>query len=329
MWGAPPERDTGAGLSNGLYTQLRPGPPLDGVLYADPSAFAALLEITGPVPVPTTGVTLTADNAEDFLTKGQFAALPESSHAIDQVIRSTLNTFTSKKLPAPRVLGRVLAPVVDEGRLQFASLHERDRPLLDRLGLSGSVARHGEDDLLAVVNRNANPSKIDAYLRRDVRYDVRWNPATGQTTARVTVRLTNDLPAGPLPDVVTQAPGGVPPGTNRTQLSVLSPLTVHAAAVDGERAGVGTQQEYAGVLRHSMLVDVPAGATREVTFDLEGPLAIGRYELQWYGQPLVDRGHVRIRIQQVGPELPPGVRPVTRVFPADEDHTVRVVASPV
>ena len=327
-WGATPDLDTVARLAAELYPQARPGAPLDGVMYADPAAFAALLQITGPVAVPGLGVTLTATNAVDFLTRDQFALLPEGSKVLDDVIRTTLNAFTSKQLPSPRRLAQVLAPAVTAGRLRFASLNPADRPLLNALGLTRPVTRRGADDLLAVTNRNANPNKIDAYLSRTITYDVRWNPTTGRVRSVVTVRLTNSLPAGNLPQVVIQDPGGVPPGTNRTQLSILSALGARSATIDGAVAGIGTQQEYRGVQRHSVLVDVPPNQTRVITMELDGDVAPDRYVLDWFGQPLVSADRVTVIVRPDGPNLPPGTRPVGRTFRGDRTRTL-VVPGPV
>jgi hypothetical protein len=326
-WSGSVDMPTVTRLAAELYPQARPGHDLDGVIYADPAAFAGLLSITGPVPVPGSDVTLSADNAVSFLTVGQFAVIPDNgngSRALDEVIRSVVAGFTNAKLPSPRRLADVFGPVVDQGRLQFVSTHPEDTQLLKEVGLFGDATRPGDGDLLAVVNRNANPSKIDAYLRRDVSYDVSWDPATGRTRSRVTIRLTNDVPAvGTLPPVVVQTPDGVPVGTNRTLLSVLSPLDAVSATVDGDRAGIGTQQEDATVRRHTVLVDVAPGATRTVTLDLEGAVGVGDYVLRWIGQPLVDPGRVHLSVRSSGAPLPLGAA-VERDFRGDGDRTVSV-----
>ena len=324
-WGATADFPTVARLAAELYPQARPGAPIDGVIYADPAAFAALLRITGPVAVPGTQTTLTPDNAVQFLTKDQFGVIPdngEGSDTLDDVIRSAVGGFTRAKLPAPRVLADAFGPVVDQGRLQFASLRPEDAPLLDAVGLQGKVERPGEGDLLAVLNRNANPSKVDAYLERDVDYDVSWDPSTGRARATVTIRLTNTAPVDQVPDVVVQPPVGAPAGTNRTQLSVLSPLGATGASIDGTPTGIGTQQELAGVLRHTVLLDIPPGAAREVVLSLDGTVGKGTYVLDWVGQPLVLPGRTRITIASSGEPLPNGT--VERTFPADQDGQVTV-----
>ncbi|MFN7150907.1 MAG: DUF4012 domain-containing protein, partial [Microthrixaceae bacterium] len=65
-WGATADFPTVARLAAELYPQARPGDPLDGVIYADPAAFAALLRIAGDQPVAGTELVLTPENAEQF-----------------------------------------------------------------------------------------------------------------------------------------------------------------------------------------------------------------------------------------------------------------------
>jgi hypothetical protein len=319
-WGGTPDMEAVARLAGELYPQARPGAPLDGVLYADPTAFAALLSVTGPVAVPGTDRTIDASNAERFLTVEQFEVIPDNgpgSDALESAIRSTVEGFSTARLPSPARLADVFGPVVDGGGLQFASRHPEDRSLLDRLGLTRRLERDDQDDLLAVVTRNANPSKVDAYLTRRVAYDVSWDPATGGVRSRVTISLTNDAPTDGVAPVAIQPPPGSPPGTNRMQLSVLSPLRATGATLDGSRTGIGTQYETTTVRRHSVLLDVPPGTTRTVVMDLEGVLAPGTYDLRWLGQPLPGAGPTTVTVRPTGGRLEGGRRIREERVPGD------------
>ena len=281
-WGASPDLPTVARLAAELYPQAPGGAPIDGVIYVDPEAFAGILAITGPVVVPGTDVTLTSDNAVDFFEKGQFALFGDDGNdAVSDVIRSTLDRLTTDRLPSPRSLADTFGPAVDAGRLQFVSLRPDEMPLIERLGLSGEVAAPKGTDLLAVLTRNANPSKIDAYLERTIDDRIRWNPDTGQTTATVTVTLTNTAPATGLPDVVANPPPGAAPGTNRTQLSFLTPFDATGATIDGVRVGFGTQSESGALQRHSLVLDVAPGASRTVAIELKGQVEGPDYRFRW------------------------------------------------
>lgn len=304
-WGATADFPTVARLAAELYPQARPGAPLDGVIYADPAAFAALLQLTGDQPVAGTDVVLTPENAERFLTTGQFEVFEQETaadEAVSSIIDDTLRRFASAQLPRPTTLAEILGPVVARGGLQFVAFDPDDAALLERLDLTGEVERPGSGDVLAVLTRNANPSKIDAYLERASRYDVRWDPDTGEVEARLTVTLHNTAPEGGLPGVVGQPVDGLAEGSNRTMVSVLSPWSVGQATLDGEPAAVGTQQELRGIRRHNLLVDLPPGATREVVVDLQGEIGAGGvpYLLQLVGQATALDHQVDVRVERTG-----------------------------
>lgn len=327
-WGGSSDLPTVARLVAEIWPQVNDGQKVDGVAYADPAAFAALLELTGPVTVPGTGTRLSSDNAVEYLTRTQFAEIRQTGTDTDplgQVIRESLTSFTSSQLPKPGSLGDVFGPVVAGGHLQMATLHPEDEDLLVRTNLLGKVERPGAGDLLAVVSRNVNPSKIDAYLRRKVDYDVAWNVANGETRGVLTVQLTNTAPPDGLPDVVLNGPPGTPNGTNRTQLCILSPLKVRSAFLDGERTGVGTLPELRGVDRHCLFVDLSAGSTRTVKFNLLGNLGAGvPYLLQWVGQPTVGPDAARLTVQADRTTVDGGKQQLTTRLDTARDELVTV-----
>jgi hypothetical protein len=304
-WGATADFPTVARLAAELYPQTRPGPPLDGVMYADPAAFAALLEIAGDQPVAGTDLVLTPENAERFLTTGQFEVFEQeraADEAVSSLVDETLRRFATSQLPPPSTLADVLGPIVARGSLQFVAFDPQDAALLDRLQLTGEVERPGSGDVLAVLTRNANPSKIDAYLERTSRYDVTWDPETGEIESRLTVTLHNTAPESGLPDVVGQPVEGLAEGTNRTMVSVLSPWSIEQASLDGQPVAVGTQQELRGIRRHNVLVDLPPGATREIVLDLRGELGAGGvpYLLRLVGQPTAVDQQIDVRVERTG-----------------------------
>ena len=292
-WGGTADFPTVAALSQELFEQARPGAAVDGVIYADPAAFAALLNFTGPEPVPGTDLVLTPDNAEKFLTTDQFTVFKTETQAnqvVSDLIDNVVRQFGTTQLPSPKSLVNTLGPLVKRGSLQFYSFDKKDLPLLERLGLTGRVQRPGSGDLLSVLTRNANPSKIDVYLERKSEYIVDWDPLSGDLTAKLKVTLTNSAPATDLADVVATQIPTLPPGTNRTIVSVLSPWTVDSASLDGKLTTIGTQPELAGILRHNLLVDLPPGSTRVIELELQGTTDQELpYRIAWIGQPTANR----------------------------------------
>ncbi len=292
-WGGTADFPTVATLSKDLFEQARPGAQVDGVFYADPAAFAALLNFTGPEPVPGTNITLTPENAEQFLTTDQFTVFDtetEANQVVSDLIDKVVRQFGTTQLPAPRSLVNILGPLVRRGSLQFYSFNAQDQTLLERIGLTGKVERPVGGDLLSVLTRNANPSKIDVYLHRKSEYVVDWDPLSGQLTAKLRVTLKNSAPNTQLADVVATQIPTLSAGTNRTIVSVLSPWTVKTAMLDGKLTSVGTQPELPGIRRHNLLVDLPPGSTRVIELELAGATDLDRpYTIAWIGQPTANR----------------------------------------
>jgi hypothetical protein len=314
-WGASPDLSTVARLVAELYPQAAGGAPVDGVLYADPAAFAGLLRIVGPVGVPGTDRVLGADDAERFLLQEQFA-LPAGDEAVTAVVRETLRRLTEERLPGPRALADALGAPAAGGHLRFHSLTDRTR-VVPALGLDRSLARPAGGDLLAVVSRNANPSKIDAFLSRTVDLDVSWDPRSGRTSTTVEVTLTNSSPDSEVAAEVLRPAPGAPPGSNRTQLAVITPSRLERAWVDGRTAATGTQPEARGLRRHSLVVDLDPGETRTVRFRLAGEVAAGDvYRLAWFGQPLATADRVEMVLRR------PGTTPESVRLPGRGDAVV-------
>jgi hypothetical protein len=304
-WGATADLSTVAALAAELYPQVAGGQPIDGVIYADPLAFAALLELTGPVR--SGELQLDAENAVEFLTKDQFEAAQNQDEAVSDLVELALERLTTSRLPSAQELGATFGEVVRRGHLQFALTGDEGGQLLSLAGLDQAIGVPDGTDVVAVLNRNANPSKIDAYLRRSIDYDVRWDPSDGTVRSRVIVTLHNDAPSSGLDQEVLGGAPGAAPGTNRTQLSVLSPFDAVGALVDGAPTPIGSRRDLPGLRRHTLTVDVPAGGRRDVVIDLSGEVDPGPiYRLRWYNQPLLQADESQLIIRPVDATLPGG-----------------------
>lgn len=306
-WGASPDLATVARLAADLYPQVRPGSPIDGVLYADPSAFAALLSFTGPVS--HRGISIDSDNAVDYLTRGQFEG---DEVPLRDMVREALDKFTDSRLPTPTSIADAFHSAVAEGRLQFVALDGGEHAPSDVLTLTGldvPFPSDGDDtaDLLAIVNRNANPSKIDAHLRRSIDYVVSRD-RDGNLTARVVVTIHNDAPSTGAPDVVIGCGRRCPrpPGTNRTELSVLTPHDLVELTVDEQSRPARTRSEGQRLRRHTVMLEVPPGGQRTAVFGLRGSMpGSSEYRLDWFRQPLVGEDIVRLVWNGTAIELGP------------------------
>jgi hypothetical protein len=303
-WGGDPDTATVARLAGDLFEQ-RTGRPVDGVVYADAEAFAAFVQLTGPIAVPGLAqpYQLTADNAAQFLTQDQFELFErevDADAAVQDVIEQVFSRLTNSQLPGPQSLGALFSPLVRSGHLQMGPRVDADERLVDRLGLSRRVDVPPGRDLLAVLQRNAGPNKVDAYLSRATDVQLQWNPSTGDVRSVVTVQLRNDAPAQGLDELVIGNRAGAPAGSNVTDVAVLSPFVLQSVSVDGSQVAA---QPLLGsdVWRHSTRVVIPPGATRTVRFEMFGQVAPGDdYELTFVGQPIMGDNTLGVSMSAAG-----------------------------
>ena len=301
-WGATPDLPTAARAAAELYPQSG-GKPIDGVAYIDPEGIAALLEITGPVTAPGLPFALDADNAVQYLVADQYTIHDDDtgSEVLTDLLEEVFSELTTVALPGPERLGVILGPATRGGHLRFWSFGEDDAPLLDRVGLSGRLpAVAPGQDFLSVLTSNANPNKIDRYLQRVVTHDVQWNRDAGRLDATTTVRLTNTAPMADEPVAVYGNEHDLPPGTNRTVLSILTPLTASEMRVDGAPVPFAQSREF-DRWRYSVIVEIPPG--EEVTVELAGAgagPAGDTYQLILAPQPLVTPDQVGVTVTNTG-----------------------------
>jgi hypothetical protein len=291
-----------------VITELYPqsgGRQIDGVIALDPMALAALLDFTGPITVPGVPEALTTENAAELMLFDQYVDLPERSERIDvleALARTTFERLTSGDLPGPRQIADTLGPAVRDGHIQIYSRDSAQERLFTELGADGGLPPI-DGDFLAVMNNNATGNKVDSFLSRNIDYHAIWDTSSGAVAATVKVTLVNDAPRSRLPDYIIgnalgAAAGDLPKGTNRTQLSIYSPLMLEGADVDGRSVEITPEVErdrYA----YSLFLDVPPeGGVRIVTLDLRGRIAMhdSGYRLDIARQPLVRPDRLRITV---------------------------------
>lgn len=300
-WGSSPDMAEVARLSADLYEQ-KTARRIDGVFYADPVAFAQFLSITGPIPIPALGREVSQADAAQFLTSTQFAVFGTetmANEAVTQLVQDVFDRLTRAHLPGPKALAELLRPAVLEGRFKFYSLVEADQPLLAAIGIDGvlPVPEEGDGDVLGVINRNANPSKIDTFLHRSTEVEVNWDLDTGEVFEEVAVTLRNEAPGVGMPELIIGNQSGFPPGTNLTDVALLSGYELTEATLDGEP--VVTRPVYDGrYWRDTVRVALGPGQTRVLRYSLIGSVAPSdTYSVFVVGQPLVNEGEVTLRIR--------------------------------
>ncbi|MEQ8717473.1 MAG: DUF4012 domain-containing protein [Acidimicrobiales bacterium] len=282
-----PDLPTVARAVANLYPQVPGGGPVDGVIYMDPFALGALVELSGPVPVERREQPLQPREVADYLLRDQYLEFPdvdERTDILDAILDATVGQLLGGSLPEPRRMFDVLQPVVRQNRLRVHVPDGATQDLFDRIGLGGAITVP-DGDYLALRQSNGGGNKLDAYLTRDVTVDVVTDPRTGSVRTVLTAELTSTVP-GDLPDYVDSNLRGLPEGTNRTLISLYSALTVDTILVDGVPTPFEPLVEY-GLRRSSLLVDIPAGEIVTVEARLSGFVDPGaEYRLTIDHQPL-------------------------------------------
>lgn len=313
-----------ANVASQLYPQAG-GNPVDGVIYMDPYALASLLDLTGPITVTdtskadvaseptskkgknnngskgdTTTVELNSKNAAHLLLVDQYVNLPKKNNRVDfldEATRVTFEKLTTGDLPKPVKVANVMNPMVEQGHLFAHSTHPDVQALFTQLAFDGAVPDRANGDYLSVTQSNENPSKIDAYLQRDITYDATFRPDTGEVTADVKVRLTNSAPGALLPEDVIGNANGLPTGTNHLFLTIYTPLNAKGATINDAPTGVGSIKRF-GLSAFTIVVDVPPGGTVDVDLKLAGVITRSRqYQLTVVRQPTVNLDHIEVTLQ--------------------------------
>lgn len=275
------------------------GDEVDGVIRLDPTALSRMLRLTGPVEVENLPYALDSTNVEGFLQVEQYRLFEVRDERIDllgDVAEATFDALTTGPGPAPAQLARALGPAVRGGHASLWLRSPRAQALVERLGATGDVPAVRGDGF-GVITQNASGSKIDAFLQRTVRYSAEVDAETGRVSATAEIELDNRAPSSGEPAYLIGNLVGAPPGTNRTWLSIYSPLDLVSASVDGIEVELEGSREL-GRNVWSAFLDVPPGATASVTVKLTGEvdLSDGRYRFDLLPQAMANPDQVEVEV---------------------------------
>jgi hypothetical protein len=288
-----------------LYPQST-GKQIDGVINVDPTGLAQILRMTGNAPIQVAGLDkqLTADNVADYIMREQYEIFEFDNDArvevLDKVARTTFDRLTSADLAGPRTLSELLDPMVDAGHIMFSPKDVEALLVTATYGVDGGLLPTPPgNDLVAVTTTNGGANKIDLYLERSHRYDVTWNPETGQIEATLQVTLENRAPVDGLPDYVIGNSVDLPPGTNRSFVSLYTPFALDEARIDGEASALQSEVELERNV-YSTFIDIAPGGSRTIEIDVSGAIEGRRYELDLPSAPFGTVDELDLTVTVVG-----------------------------
>ncbi len=202
VWSAvniPPDLPTVGRIVVDLY-QRATGTRLDGMIAVDPLAVAEILRVSGPIAVE--GLRLTADNVARVTLVDAYVRYAADNQArrafLEKTGRATFTAFRGALVARPDALLRGLALAARGRHLQVYSRDPAVERAVEDLGIGGGTAAPATGDYLMPVAINTGGNKLDAFLRRTLRYRVALEP-DGDAKANASITLRNGAPAHGLP----------------------------------------------------------------------------------------------------------------------------------
>jgi hypothetical protein len=261
-----------------LY-QLTTGDRIDGVIAADPLAVAQILRVTGPIQAG--GIWMDADNVAEEALVQAYVRYEADNNArrrfLEELARASFQAFRRGLASDPFGLIRNLGAAAHGRHVQVYVAAPPGQRVVAGLGLSGTAAAPQTGDYLMPVGINVGGNKLDAFLRRTVRWRVRLNSDGGATTT-VRFALSNDGPATGLPRyIIGPYDSDFRAGQNEqiATLYVAGGYGFTKATVDGRPTGAEAQADFGG-LALSQQVGVPAKSTVTIGYELSRPAAAER-----------------------------------------------------
>ncbi|HEY4331025.1 MAG TPA: DUF4012 domain-containing protein, partial [Ilumatobacteraceae bacterium] len=228
-----PDLPTDASVMSQMYAGAGRG-QVDGVFVLDPTALSSMLRVSGPVTVPGINEPVTADALLTFLLVDQFTLDPATrATVVNAVAGITLNQFLAASLPPAQQLAGDLGPAATEGHISAWARRSEEEGLLQLVGMADELPAPAGRDGLAVTTNNLAGNDTDNFLQRSVAYTASYDAATGHVSGDVGITLHSSAPGSGYPDDVIGNALGLAPGTNRTLLTVYTPLTITGATIDG------------------------------------------------------------------------------------------------
>lgn len=287
-----PDTPTAADVLAQLYAAAGHG-TVDGVIIIDPIGLAGMLEVAGPVDItfgePPRTEHIDADRLRQFLLFDQFKLSDADRRVVDEAAAgAALQQFLSTSLPGPQRLGEALGPPATEGHIAWWARDPDEQAVIQLIGMAARLPAPDGSDGLAIVSDNVAGNTIDPFLQRTVSYTATHDATTGEVTAELVVTLQNTAPATGYDQYVIGNSLGLPAGTNRTSLSIYSPLDAGVATLDGAKVTARASTEL-GWNVTTLQVDLAPGQTRTVRIALSGQVTgADGYRFVWRPQPLTN-----------------------------------------
>lgn len=228
---------------------------VDAVVGFDPVGLSYLLEVTGPVTIPS-GQELNAQNVVGFLLNGIYATYddPVQQDAVFASAAASLFTTLTSRVAEPELMVQPLRRSIAEGRLLYYATDPGEQQSLSSIPeLQGvTPADTAASSTVGVYFWNTDPtgSKADFFLTPTVAVTSHQCASTGTTTWTADVSLTTALTqaeATALPEYVLPGPTKLT-GAIHTDVYVHGPQGSTLVGIEVPRASAGQAEVARGTI---------------------------------------------------------------------------------
>lgn len=280
----PDYRDT-AHLIDGLWTDVS-GSALDGVISIDPVMLSYMLAVAGPVAIEGETEPITSENAVRVLLSETYERFGVDGPAADAYFAKVASAVFSKIMSGgwdPVAMLEQVQKGISEQRLYLWFAAEAEQQVAMDLGVDGAVTTANDDATqLGVFLNDASYSKLEYYLSTSVA--VTCSAADRTVTTSITLR--NAVPTAELSGYTLawrNSSLGLPRTTmlfDVVSMALPGGRIIASSPEQGDLSGWDRAGQYKGRDTRSMLVTVPMGESRTVSFTstlpdgLLGPLDV-------------------------------------------------------
>lgn len=169
------------------------GPTVDGVIAVNSGVAEKLIKLTGPIPMPEYGKTITQEN---FLEETQKAVEIEYDRIqntpkkfISDLVPKIISQLQQETKGAMMPLIKIFSDAVRARDIQLYFRSPPDQELFQRFGASGEL-RATDGDYLLIVDTNVGAGKSDGVIENTVAHTVTIHD-TGALTVRLRIQRTH------------------------------------------------------------------------------------------------------------------------------------------
>lgn len=260
-----------AHLVGGLWNQTVGG-KLDGVISIDPITLSYMLQVAGPVQVPDETTPVTADNAVKLLLSDTYERFGAKGDLADLYFAKVSAAVFSKVMSGgwdPLKMVEQLQKATHEQRIYAWFADEKQQAMSTQLGIDGKITTDNKTVTQTGIYLNdSSHSKLEYYLSSKIMVTC----SAEKRTVTTTIEMHNAVPRADLSHYTLGARNsrwGQPRTTMMLDvigIALPGGKLVSSSPEKGERKDQERSGLYKGRETKSMLINVPMGGSKTVSF---------------------------------------------------------------